>query len=46
MCETIGHPVRRLVRTRIGPVRDTQLAPGRWRHLSADEVRALAAAAR
>jgi 23S rRNA pseudouridine2605 synthase len=46
MCQAVGHPVRRLVRTRIGPVRDTQLAPGRWRHLSADEVRALAAAAR
>jgi 23S rRNA pseudouridine2605 synthase len=46
MCEAVGHPVRRLVRTRIGPVRDTQLAPGRWRHLSAEEVRALAAAAR
>ena len=46
MCQAIGHPVRRLVRTRIGPVRDTQLAPGRWRHLGPDEVRALAAAAR
>jgi 23S rRNA pseudouridine2605 synthase len=46
MCQAVGHPVRRLVRTRIGPVRDTQLAPGRWRHLTADEVRALAAAAR
>jgi 23S rRNA pseudouridine2605 synthase len=46
MCEAVGHPVRRLVRTRIGPVRDTQLAPGRWRHLRADEVRGLAAAAR
>ena len=46
MCQAVGHPVRRLVRTRIGPVRDTQLAPGRWRHLQADEVRALAAAAR
>jgi 23S rRNA pseudouridine2605 synthase len=46
MCEAVGHPVRRLVRTRIGPVRDTQLAPGRWRHLRAEEVRALAAAAR
>jgi 23S rRNA pseudouridine2605 synthase len=45
MCEAIGHPVRRLVRTRIGPVRDTRLAPGRWRPLTADEVRALAAAA-
>jgi 16S rRNA U516 pseudouridylate synthase RsuA-like enzyme len=33
------------VRTRIGPVRDTDLAPGRWRHLTAGEVRSLAAAA-
>lgn len=46
MCEAVGHPVRRLVRTRIGPVRDTKLAPGRWRSLSAEEVRALAASAR
>jgi 23S rRNA pseudouridine2605 synthase len=45
MCDAIGHPVRRLVRTRIGPVRDTDLAPGRWRHLTAGEVRSLAAAA-
>ena len=45
MCEAVGHPVERLVRTRIGPIRDTTLAPGRWRHLSPDEVRALAAAA-
>jgi 23S rRNA pseudouridine2605 synthase len=46
MCEAVGHPVRRLVRTRIGPVRDTTLSPGRWRALTADEVRALAGAAR
>jgi len=45
MCEAVGHPVRRLVRTRIGPVRDTNLAPGRWRHLTVDEVLSLAAAA-
>ena len=45
MCEAVGHPVRRLVRTRIGPVRDTNLAPGHWRELTAREVRALAAAA-
>jgi len=45
MCEAVGHPVRRLVRTRIGPVRDTRLAPGQWRALSPTEVRALAAAA-
>ncbi len=45
MCDAVGHPVRRLVRTRIGPVRDTGLRPGRWRHLAPEEVRALAAAA-
>jgi 23S rRNA pseudouridine2605 synthase len=45
MCQAVGYPVRRLVRTRIGPVRDTSLAPGSWRHLSADEVRSLAKAA-
>lgn len=45
MCEAVGHPVRRLVRTRIGPVSDPSLAPGRWRRLSEAEVRALAEAA-
>ena len=28
MCEAIGHPVRRLVRTRIGPLADRRLARG------------------
>ncbi len=41
MCDAIGHPVRRLVRTRVGPVRDDRLAPGAWRALTRDEVRAL-----
>jgi 23S rRNA pseudouridine2605 synthase len=41
MCEAVGHPVLRLVRTRIGPIADTRLAPGSWRALSIDEVRAL-----
>jgi 23S rRNA pseudouridine2605 synthase len=45
MCSAIGHPVQRLVRTRIGPVRDPNLGPGKWRALEAGEVRALAAAA-
>lgn len=44
MCEAVGHPVRRLVRTRIGPLADRTLAPGCWRSLSSDEVRALMAA--
>ena len=45
MCDAIGHPVRRLVRTRIGPVADRRLAPGEWRPLRAREVRALYGAA-
>ncbi len=45
MCEAVGHRVLRLVRTRIGPLRDTTLRPGEWRELDAEEVRALAAAA-
>jgi 23S rRNA pseudouridine2605 synthase len=45
MCERIGHPVVRLVRTRIGPLADRRLAPGRWRSLSAAEIRDLQAAA-
>lgn len=45
MCEAVGHPVTRLVRTRIGPVSDQRLSPGEWRPLSVDEVRALNAAA-
>ncbi len=45
MCDFIGHPVVRLVRTRIGPVADPSLTPGSYRPLSFDEVRALAAAA-
>jgi 23S rRNA pseudouridine2605 synthase len=45
MCEAIGHPVLRLVRTRIGPVTDRSLRPGTWRPLEAKEVRSLAEAA-
>lgn len=44
MCEAVGYPVIRLVRTRIGPLRDTRLAPGDWRELTLDEVRALSGA--
>jgi 23S rRNA pseudouridine2605 synthase len=45
MCEAVGHPVRRLVRTRIGPIVDRGLPPGAWRELATDEVRALERAA-
>lgn len=42
MCAAVGHPVRRLVRTRIGPVVGRGLPPGAWRPLEAEELRALA----
>lgn len=45
MFEAAGHPVTRLVRTRIGPLADRSLAPGEWRALTLDEVRALERAA-
>jgi 23S rRNA pseudouridine2605 synthase len=45
MCSAVGHPVRRLVRTRIGPVRDAKLVPGAWRPLTPTEVHALYTAA-
>ena len=44
MCEAIGHPVIRLVRTRIGPLTDPQLKPGMWRALELHEVRDLSEA--
>jgi 23S rRNA pseudouridine2605 synthase len=45
MCSAVGHPVRRLVRTRIGPLAERRLAPGEWRELTQAEVRALERAA-
>ena len=44
MCEAVGHPVERLVRTRIGGVGDAQLRPGEWRTLTTKEIGRLAAA--
>ncbi len=41
MCEAVGHPVNRLVRTRIGPLADRSLRPGQSRRLSDDELLAL-----
>lgn len=41
MCDAVGHPVRRLVRTRIGPLRDSRLSPGAFRELTRQEVRSL-----
>ena len=44
MCDAVGHPVVRLVRTRIGPLSDRTLAPGEWRLLTPGELRGLWAA--
>jgi 23S rRNA pseudouridine2605 synthase len=41
MLEAVGHPVRKLRRTKIGPLSDRRLRPGEWRDLSAKEVAAL-----
>ena len=45
MCDAVGHPVLRLVRTRIGPLADRKLPPGAWRPLTPTEVRRLEEAA-
>jgi 23S rRNA pseudouridine2605 synthase len=37
----LGHPVRRLIRVRIGPIQLGSLDPGEWRHLREGEVRQL-----
>lgn len=41
MCDAIGHPVKALARSRIGPIADRSLPSGQWRQLSVPEVRAL-----
>jgi 23S rRNA pseudouridine2605 synthase len=37
----LGHPVHKLVRVRIGPVRLGDLKPGEWRHLTNQELQEL-----
>jgi pseudouridine synthase len=41
MFKRVGFPVIKLKRIAIGPVSDRGLAPGRWRHLTAEEIRSL-----
>jgi 23S rRNA pseudouridine2605 synthase len=41
MLDEVGHPVSRLVRTSVGPIRLGDLRPGGFRHLSNAEVAAL-----
>jgi 23S rRNA pseudouridine2605 synthase len=38
MFQSIGHPVEKLRRVKIGFLEDTKLALGKWRHLTTDEV--------
>jgi 23S rRNA pseudouridine2605 synthase len=39
--EAVGHPVERLVRVQVGPIRLGDLRPGRWRVLNSQEIGAL-----
>ena len=43
MCEAVGHPVRRLHRSRYAGLGLEGLAPGEWRALAPEEVEALRA---
>lgn len=38
MCEAVGHPVRQLRRTKVGPLSDRTLKPGQWRDLATAEI--------
>ena len=38
MCEAVGHPVRRLHRSRYAGLDVRGLAPGEWRDLTREEV--------
>jgi len=46
MMDAVGHPVRRLVRTSIGSVKDGSLSPGAYRALTIEEIRGLYEAGR
>jgi 23S rRNA pseudouridine2605 synthase len=45
MCEAVGHPVERLIRVRIGPLRLRGLVPGRVRELTPAEIERIRSAA-
>lgn len=45
LCERIGHPVKKLRRTRLGPLRLKGLAVGEWRELTSGELSSLKRAA-
>jgi 23S rRNA pseudouridine2605 synthase len=41
MMDEVGHPVSRLIRTAVGPIRLGDMRPGGFRHLNNGEVSAL-----
>ena len=41
MCESVGHPVKRLIRSRIGPIVDRSLHPGSFRELTNQELQSV-----
>jgi 23S rRNA pseudouridine2605 synthase len=45
VARVLGHPVKKLERVRIGPIKLGHLKPGKWRHLSQVEVQRLKEAA-
>jgi pseudouridine synthase len=38
VAKSLGHPVRQLIRTRIGPLHMGKIQPGEWRHLNEGEI--------
>jgi 23S rRNA pseudouridine2605 synthase len=44
MCAALGHPARRLIRVRIGPLELGDLSVGEWRYLTKGEVKRLRSA--
>ncbi len=44
MFEAVGHPVKRLSRTRVGPIVLGNIRLGRWRHLTPEELATLRSA--
>ena len=41
MCESVGHPVKRLIRSRIGSIVDRSLRPGSFRELTNQELKSM-----
>ena len=46
MCDRVGHPVRRLIRVRLGSLVDRELPAGKWRALTDGEIEELEPEAR